>query len=60
MCVIDRASLSLTICGSMKKLTGISTDWPGSSTCSVKQKHCELVEEGGGLLGQHIEGGQCP
>ena len=36
--------LSSTNAGSMKKLTGISTDSPGSSRCSWKQKHAILLK----------------
>src|ERR1044071_854389 len=35
---------SFSIAGSMKKLTGISTRWPGCRVCSVKQKHSILVK----------------
>ena len=30
---------------STKKTTGMSTDWPGFSSCSVKQKHWILLNQ---------------
>jgi hypothetical protein len=36
----------LSISESTKKITGKSTDWPGRSSCSVKQKHCTLLNHG--------------
>ena len=55
MCVTPRASLSFTICGSTKKLTGISIDWPGSSSCSLKQKHSSLLKKTAACSGKHVE-----
>ena len=35
---------SSSIAGSIKRVTGISTDWPGCSVCKLKQKHCSLLK----------------
>ena len=41
---------------STKKTTGMSTDWPGFSSCSVKQKHWILLNQPAVALGRDVVG----